>query len=237
MKKKNIDAERDALSIRLRMYFQYFNADSAVIAGKEAIHFARQHRLYDDMFASYQNLIKVYNAQGQTLIALRSAEEAYSEARELQDKMQMARILHVMAEIYYTVGQNDLAFRYFSECLEPVQQGDSQQQKLVDSLRDCLLENAIFTQPDVNADTLAATLATNRTYLFKAVKNVTGSSLQEYINDMRIDEARRMLENNPELTIENIAEDCGFIQLRTFYRNFKERYQMSPAQYRKIAKG
>jgi AraC family transcriptional activator of mtrCDE len=54
---------------------------------------------------------------------------------------------------------------------------------------------------------------------------------------MRIDEARRMLENNPELTIENIAEDCGFIQLRTFYRNFKERYQMSPAQYRKIAQG
>ncbi|MCL2511178.1 MAG: helix-turn-helix transcriptional regulator, partial [Bacteroidales bacterium] len=56
----------------------------------------------------------------------------------------------------------------------------------------------------------------------------------EYINDLRLDEAKRLLDNS-DLTIESIALDCGFNTSRTFYNQFRERYRMTPAAYRKVA--
>jgi Transcriptional regulator containing an amidase domain and an AraC-type DNA-binding HTH domain len=44
-----------------------------------------------------------------------------------------------------------------------------------------------------------------------------------------------MLEKHPELTIEAIAADCGFNAPNTFYRLFQKNYEISPAEYRKIA--
>jgi AraC-like DNA-binding protein len=58
----------------------------------------------------------------------------------------------------------------------------------------------------------------------------------EYIHAIQLEEAKQMLENHHELNIETIAEGCGFNSRITFYRLFRERYQMSPRDYRKMAK-
>jgi AraC-like DNA-binding protein len=56
----------------------------------------------------------------------------------------------------------------------------------------------------------------------------------EFITYLRLDEAKRLLDNS-DLTIENIAYECGFNTYSTFYRQFCERYRISPTAYRKIA--
>jgi AraC-like DNA-binding protein len=53
---------------------------------------------------------------------------------------------------------------------------------------------------------------------------------------MQLEEAKQMLKNHFELNIEIIAEGCGFNSRSTFYRLFRERYQMNPTEYRKMAK-
>lgn len=58
----------------------------------------------------------------------------------------------------------------------------------------------------------------------------------EYIRTMKIEEARRLLGNHPELTIESVAYSCGFNIPSTFYRLFKKEYGISPSAYRKMAK-
>jgi AraC-like DNA-binding protein len=77
-------------------------------------------------------------------------------------------------------------------------------------------------------------LATNRTYLRDAVKNVTGKTVQEYLRDMQLDEARRLIETRPDMKMEAVAIDCGLTR-PTFYRLFKERYRISPTEYRKLS--
>jgi len=113
----------------------------------------------------------------------------------------------------------------------------NQQQQLVSRLRDYLLCDKNFTQTDIDSDALASTLATNRTTLYRALKAVTGKTLQDYIQFMRIEEAKRMLKSSPELTITAIVELCGFNSRSSFYRQFNEQYHISPAEFRKLAVG
>jgi AraC-like DNA-binding protein len=113
--------------------------------------------------------------------------------------------------------------------------GSILQRQLVSRLRDNLLGDRKFLNPDFNRDALIHALTTNKTSLFDAVKAVTGKSLQEYINFLRLEEARRMLENQPNVTIEFIAGACGFNSRRTFHRLFREQYRISPTAYRMAA--
>ncbi|MDR0811802.1 MAG: helix-turn-helix domain-containing protein [Paludibacter sp.] len=109
---------------------------------------------------------------------------------------------------------------------------NSAQQLLLRNLYAYLLQDAHYSEK-IDANTLAAALAISRTRLFETVKNLTGKTLQDYINSLRLDQARQMLETTTA-TVETIATDCGFFTVRTFYRLFRESYGMTPAQYRKI---
>lgn len=142
--------------------------------------------------------------------------------------------------LYHQIKERDkLALELDSSVSHKVDslQGSTQQQyELVARLRKYLLCDRNFAQPNVNRDGLVAALETNRTTLSESVKAVTGKTLIDYIRSLQMEEARQMLEANPNYTIEAIAEASGFNSLSTFYRLFKECYNISPSEYRKIAK-
>ena len=117
-RQKNIQAESNAYMMLIPYYAQQLENDSVFIIGEEAIHFARQHKLYDNLFLTYHNIIQFYNVRGQTLTALRKAEEAHTEAKELKENFYIARMLSAMGEIYHSMMQQEEALRCFSESLE-----------------------------------------------------------------------------------------------------------------------
>jgi AraC-like DNA-binding protein len=110
-----------------------------------------------------------------------------------------------------------------------------QYRKYVAKLNRYLLSDKNFAKPDTDIDKLLAELNISRSYLFAAVKNVTGKTVLEYIDALRLNEAKQLLEDTGDL-IETIAQMCGYATVRTFYRKFREQYNITPAQYRKMAK-
>lgn len=111
---------------------------------------------------------------------------------------------------------------------------DRQQKELVDRLHDYLLSDRKFISADMNRNEIVSALGTNKNYLSEAVKTVTGKTLMEYIRNIQLEEARRLLDNHPEMTNENLAFDCGFNALTTFYRLFRKQYGITPNEYRKL---
>lgn len=118
---------------------------------------------------------------------------------------------------------------------EPRLSGERQQRELVDRLHDYLLRDRNLVHAEMNRDELVSALGTNKNLLSEAVKAVTGKTPMEYIRTMQLEEARRLLDRHPELTVESIAFDCGFNAPNTFYRHFRKHYGISPAEYRKLA--
>ena len=114
--------------------------------------------------------------------------------------------------------------------------GDRPQRQLVANFSNYLLNERNFAKPEISLDDMISELATNRTYLYEAVKAVTKKTPLEYIHYLKLEEAKQMLETRFDINIEMIAEGCGFNSRSTFYRLFREYYQISPTDFRKIAK-
>lgn len=79
---------------------------------------------------------------------------------------------------------------------------------------------------------MAKDLGVSKYVLSRMFSKTFHSNFKQYLNDTRLDYARRRLENTED-SITNICLDSGFDSQRTFNRVFKERFRVSPTEYRK----
>lgn len=84
---------------------------------------------------------------------------------------------------------------------------------------------------DISVDRLAHAVNLNRSYLSDLFKTSTGLTPSQYIRNFRITKARHLLESSP-LSIDQIANRCGYQHANSFARIFKQTYGMSPREYR-----
>jgi len=68
-------------------------------------------------------------------------------------------------------------------------------------------------------------------YFRHKFKEMTGLSPQEYITNKKLESAAIML-SSTFFSCSEIAEKCGFSNSAQFSKMFKEKYNMSPKQYR-----
>lgn len=70
-------------------------------------------------------------------------------------------------------------------------------------------------------------------YLSRYFRKIVGISYNSYVNHSRLSHACYLMENS-DMPIIQCAYDSGFTSLRSFNRNFKAYYKVTPAEYRKI---
>lgn len=70
-------------------------------------------------------------------------------------------------------------------------------------------------------------------YISKLFKEQTGGGLLDYINKLRLDQAKLLLKDQ-ELTINDIAKKCGYGDYNTFNRQFKNYEGVTPGKYRML---
>lgn len=68
-------------------------------------------------------------------------------------------------------------------------------------------------------------------HLSKLLNSVTGKNFSELLNGIRIDEAKKLLKD-PSLSISEIAERVGFLDMAHFSRVFKKHVGVSANEYR-----
>ena len=85
---------------------------------------------------------------------------------------------------------------------------------------------------DLDFISLAATLNLSASRLRQLFKQQTGVSLGKYLRQVRMQQARHLLETS-FLKIKQIAEQVGIGDTSHFVRDFEKQFGLSPAQYRK----
>ncbi|MBP1994238.1 ABC transporter substrate-binding protein [Paenibacillus eucommiae] len=84
----------------------------------------------------------------------------------------------------------------------------------------------------VSIQSLAELLPISRSLLTKLFKKREHKSVQEYLNEKRLEAAKKYLRTS-HVTIQEIAAGCGFVDELNLNRMFKKYYRMTPRDYRR----
>lgn len=88
-----------------------------------------------------------------------------------------------------------------------------------------------FDDCGLTLEYIADTLFISKSHLSRIFKNLTGELFSEYLRDVRLENACRLLRNT-NMTVEEIVKSCGLRDVASFYRAFGERMNMTPHAYR-----
>lgn len=84
---------------------------------------------------------------------------------------------------------------------------------------------------EINLDKMAYDLCVSKYVLSRVFAKTFHCNYNKYVNDVRLNYVATLLESTNE-SITNIGLDAGFESQRTFNRVFKERYKITPREYR-----
>ena len=90
---------------------------------------------------------------------------------------------------------------------------------------------ALEKQLDLNTNYLADQHAISARQLSRKVKNLTGLSIGRYIQEVKLQKARHLLEERSKHTIAEVAYASGFKSPSHFSQLFAQRFGKSPSQY------
>jgi AraC-like DNA-binding protein len=88
----------------------------------------------------------------------------------------------------------------------------------------------------LSLDDVARALGNNRSHVAEVVRRATGRTVGQLITELRLEEARRRLEETDEL-VEVIGERVGYADGTHFARVFKRRFGRAPRAWRKHVRG
>ena len=86
---------------------------------------------------------------------------------------------------------------------------------------------------DISLDTIATVAAMTRNAFCKYFKKRTNKTYFRFLNELRVENASKLLLINNDLSIAEIADKSGFNNISNFNRQFKSIKQIAPSEYRK----
>ena len=106
----------------------------------------------------------------------------------------------------------------------------SEQDKQFLSKTMTIIDNQIESN-SVNVDDIASALAMSTSQFRRRLSAITGETPQNYITNIRMQKARYLLDNTPDMTILDVAKCCGYDGQSSFTRAFKRFFGVTPSDY------
>ena len=103
--------------------------------------------------------------------------------------------------------------------------------EFVDNFKNLIYENLSNQEFDISEEIKKSGYSTD--HFRRCFKEETGTTPLEYLTDIRINRAKKLLRATPYQSIESIASGCGFSDEFYFSRLFKKHTGVPPREYRK----
>ena len=104
---------------------------------------------------------------------------------------------------------------------------------LIASLEKVMLEKQFHKNTNIKLQHIADELSVSKHQLSQLLNDNLGKSFALFINEYRIEEAKRLLVENNQFTLEAIGFEAGFTSKSNFYATFKKVVDMTPSEFQK----
>lgn len=103
---------------------------------------------------------------------------------------------------------------------------------LVSKLNTIMVDEKLFTNPDLKLSEVAKKLEISKHELSKLINDNIRKSFADFINEYRVEEAKKQIKTNSQYTIEAIGNQSGFNSKSAFYKAFKKFTGTTPARFK-----
>ena len=90
----------------------------------------------------------------------------------------------------------------------------------------------LYLQQGLKVSDIASALDTNIRYISDCIRAERGCSLTQFVNEYRLEHAKRLLLDHPEMKISSVAIESGFTNDKAMTRYFKEHTGMTPTEWK-----
>ena len=90
-----------------------------------------------------------------------------------------------------------------------------------------------YVQQGLTIKELSEILHTNRTYLSAYIKTTYKMTFREWITGLRLEYAKNILKEHPEINIQKLTESSGFLSRSNFIKSFTEKEGCTPGKWKK----
>jgi AraC-like DNA-binding protein len=118
------------------------------------------------------------------------------------------------------------------ETVPPVSEEDPLYTQIIQYLK----RTQSFLEPEMNRDILSRQMGVNWKYMCDSIKQESGLTFNDFINNFRLEYAKKQILTDSNQSIESVLSLSGFISKSTFYRLFREKYGLTPLEFRELAK-
>lgn len=88
-----------------------------------------------------------------------------------------------------------------------------------------------FLNQDFRLVDLMEVLPMNRTYLSNFINGEYGCNFYQYVTNYRVEEAKRLMREHPDMKLQDVATQSGFASAATFSRTFAQKEGCSPTEW------
>ncbi|UQZ84192.1 Arabinose operon regulatory protein [Paenibacillus konkukensis] len=101
---------------------------------------------------------------------------------------------------------------------------------LIEQITEYILNH--YNEYDFSVQKIADHFSLSLSYLSRYFKEQTGRTVMDYLNEIRIDQAKLLLRTN-DRSVKDIVQQVGYYDVSSFIRKFKQSVGVTPGEYRK----
>ena len=111
---------------------------------------------------------------------------------------------------------------------------DSATDELMDRISGLMENERLYLNPELKVGDVADALGVSRNAVSVCINSHQGCSFSQYVNDYRLQHAKKLLLKTPELKISAVGLESGFANERSFFRAFKSATDMTPKEWKSL---
>jgi two-component system, response regulator YesN len=140
-----------------------------------------------------------------------------------------------VTDIIKTVKNKDELYYFFQSLYKEVETilNNINNNKTINSLKSAAeYITSNYQDTSLTASMVAEKISITPQHFSKLFKRFIGISFPDYLNDIRLSEAKKSIDRNPSLEMQEVSSIVGYSNSSYFSKSFKEKYGITPTGYR-----
>ncbi len=140
-------------------------------------------------------------------------------------------VFYVLLIFFLSKKNREVIFKDIPEKYASKKIMEAEAESLLEKLNELITKESLYKNTNIKISDIAKEIKITPHKLSQLLNDNLGKSFTAFMNEYRIEEAKKLLKERKELTLEAIGFEAGFSSKSNFYATFKKVVGLTPSQF------